>query len=106
MVNYSNGKIYKIESMFKQDLIYIDCTTKKYLSQRIDSHRSDYKRWLEKKSIYVYKPLYEIFEICGVINTQITLIETVPCDTKDELLKRKNFLYSNNEMFKQKSMIM
>ena len=43
MVNYSNGKIYKIESDLG-DLIYIGSTTKYYLSQRMERHRFDYVR--------------------------------------------------------------
>ena len=44
MVNYNNGKIYKIENNI-DDMIYIGSTTKQYLSQRMDKHRSSYKRW-------------------------------------------------------------
>ena len=51
MVNYSNGKIYKIEPICEhnEDDIYIGSTTKQYLSQRMDKHRSDYKRWQQGK---------------------------------------------------------
>jgi hypothetical protein len=42
MVNYGNGKIYKIESHLG-DKIYIGSTTKQYLSQRMDKHRSEYR---------------------------------------------------------------
>ena len=50
MVNYANGKIYKIESIIniediEEPLIYIGSTTKNYLSQRMDEHRSNYKMW-------------------------------------------------------------
>lgn len=39
MVNYKDGKIYKIVSS-QTAKIYIGSTTKKYLSQRMDDHRS------------------------------------------------------------------
>ena len=41
MVNYNNGKIYKIEPIVDHDEgdIYIGSTTKQYLSMRMDKHR-------------------------------------------------------------------
>ena len=45
MVNYQNGKIYKIES-HQGDKIYIGSTTKQYSSQRLVAHRDDYTYWL------------------------------------------------------------
>ncbi len=50
MVNYENGKIYKIESHLG-DKLYIGSTTKQYLSQRMDKHRTDYKQWLNGKNV-------------------------------------------------------
>ena len=49
MVNYGNGKIYKIEPICDHDEgeVYIGSTTKDYLSQRMDTHRADYKSWLK-----------------------------------------------------------
>ena len=44
MVNYGNAKVYKIWST-AGDKIYIGSTTKEYLSQRMDKHRSGYKQW-------------------------------------------------------------
>ena len=62
MVNYSNGKIYKIEPKcdHEEGEIYIGSTTKQYLSQRMQHHRSDYKLWLEKKRNLTTS--YKIFE--------------------------------------------
>ena len=41
MVNYNNGKIYKIEPLNGEEGdIYIGSTTKEYLSQRMDSRGS------------------------------------------------------------------
>ena len=46
MVNYSNGKIYKIEPLEGEEGdVYIGSTTKQYLSQRMVEHRDSYKRW-------------------------------------------------------------
>ena len=49
-MNYQNGKIYKIESHVGPK-IYSGSTTKQYLSQRMEKHRSGYNRWkLNKKN--------------------------------------------------------
>ena len=47
--NYANGKIYQIIS-HAGDKIYIGSTTKRLLSQRMEKHRSSYKRWNAMKS--------------------------------------------------------
>ncbi len=89
MVNYSNGKIYKIEPICDHDEgdIYIGSTTKQYLSQRIDKHRSNYKSWKNNKCNKVQ--VFEIFDKYGVSNCQIVLIENVNAESKDELLARE-----------------
>ena len=94
MVNYSNGKIYKIEPIVEHDEgdIYIGSTTKQYLSQRMDKHRSEYKRW--KKGTQKNKTMsYDIFDKYGLENCQIVLIECVDANSKDELHAReKHFI--------------
>lgn len=80
MVNYSNSKIYKIWSHLG-DKIYIGSTTKEYLSQRMDTHRSKYKcKTNNTKSII-------LFDEYGLDNCKIELLEAKECNTKDELLK-------------------
>ena len=51
MINYNNGKIYKIEPIFEHDEkdIYIGSTTKQHLSQRMAFHRGGYKGWKNNK---------------------------------------------------------
>ena len=89
MVNYSNGKIYKIESIVdhNEGEIYIGSTTKKYLSQRMDEHRRAYKQWKNNKHGKVQ--VFEIFDKYSVEGCQIVLIETVNAESKDELLARE-----------------
>ena len=89
MVNYSNGKIYKIEPIVDHDEgeIYIGSTTKQYLSQRMDKHRSSYKQWKNNKHGKVQ--VFEIFDKYSVEGCQIVLIETVNAESKDELLARE-----------------
>jgi len=94
MVNYGNGKIYKIES-YQGDLIYIGSTTKEYLSQRMDTHRSDYKRWKNGKCNLTTS--FKIFDEYGLENCTIVLLEIVACNSKDELLAREAFYIRNLE---------
>ncbi len=90
MVNYSNGKIYKIEPIVEhlENEIYIGSTTKKYLSQRMDKHRTDYKLWKSGKRNKITS--FNLFDKYGIENCQIVLLEIVNVNTKDELLSREN----------------
>lgn len=91
MVNYGNSKIYKIEAINGDTGdVYIGSTTKKYLSQRMDKHRSEYiRRGKGKKVSHV--SAYDIFDKYGIENCQITLIEKLECESKDELRAREGF---------------
>ena len=81
MVNYQQGKIYKIENSI--GLIYIGSTTKKYLCERLAQHKASFKRYKEGK--YNYITSFKLFENNEQPN--ITLIELCPCNSKDELHK-------------------
>ena len=83
MVNYNNSKIYKIQKIGGNSDIYIGSTTKKYLSSRL----ADYK--ISYKNNKTNNKCFQVFELYGVNNCEIVLIETFPCNTKDELLKRE-----------------
>ena len=89
MVNYSNGKIYKIEPIVEHDEgdIYIGSTTKQYLSQRMDSHRNSYKQW--KKGNKGLTTSFLLFEKYGIQNCCIILLESVNANSKDELHARE-----------------
>ena len=87
MVNYNNGKIYKIEDL-AGEMCYIGSTTKDYLSKRMVQHRSLYKRWKDGKCVSNIS-VFKMFEKYGLDQCRIVLIELVPCDKKDELLKRE-----------------
>ena len=60
MVNYTNSKVYKIWST-QGNKIYIGSTTKYYLSQRMDKHRTDYRRWKDKRSNFITSFTYQYF---------------------------------------------
>jgi len=97
MVNYNNGKIYKIEPIVDHDEgdIYIGSTTKKYLSMRMDSHRSEYKRWENDKCGKIM--VFDLFDKYGVENCQILLLEKYNCESKEELHAKEAFHIKNNK---------
>ena len=97
MVNYSNGKIYKIEPICEhnENEIYIGSTTKKYLSQRMDKHRSGYKSWQLGKGDKVMS--FELFDKFNIENCKIILIESVDAKNKDELYSREAHFIKNTK---------
>ena len=93
MVNYNNGKIYKIEPNCEHEKneIYIGSTTKKYLSQRMVEHRGNYNRWKNGQTNKTMS--FDLFEKYGLDNCDIILIENVNVNSKDELIAReKHFI--------------
>ena len=86
MVAQTNGKIYKVQNI-AGDKIYIGSTNKKYLSQRMDTHRGNYKQW--KKENHGHIRAFDIFEEFGIENCVILLIENFPCGSKEELRARE-----------------
>ena len=93
MVNYNEGKIYKIESTLG-DMVYYGSTTKQYLSQRMTKHRSDYNRWLSGKDAGKYRS-FDLFDEYGIENCKIILVENYPCKSKDELTAREAYYIRN-----------
>jgi hypothetical protein len=83
MVNYQNGKIYKIICNIT-GLIYIGSTAEIYLSNRLAKHRKDYRRFLNGKHNYITS-----FKILENNNYDIILLETYPCNNKYELKARE-----------------
>lgn len=96
MVNYKNGKIYKIEAMNGEDGdIYVGSTTKEYLSQRMDTHRSNYKHWVKSNKSSELTTSFKLFDKYGIDNCVIVLLELVNANSKDELLQRESFYIKN-----------
>ena len=90
MVNYSNSKIYKIQCRNKEGEIYIGSTTKQYLSQRMDNHHSAYRFWKKGGKTNKCKS-FDIFDLYGVENCEIELIENFVCESKDQLRAREGY---------------
>ena len=81
MVNYRNGKIYKLVNNV-DDEIYVGSTCNT-LRQRLGGHKKDAKQ----RSYLVYQHLNDI----GMDNVEIILIEAFPCDNKDVLHARERY---------------
>ncbi|HXS59226.1 MAG TPA: GIY-YIG nuclease family protein [Candidatus Sulfopaludibacter sp.] len=98
MVTYKNGKIYKIYCDENDDC-YVGSTKEKYLCNRFNAHKQQYKLW--KKGELGLCNSYLIFEKYGIDNCKCILIEKYPCDSKDELRMREEYwrkeLNSNNK---------
>ena len=80
---YNNGKIYKLVSN-ETDKIYIGSTCKERLCQRLAKHKEHYKYWLKNEKKYISS-----FELFKLGNVEIVLLESINCNTKDELLKKE-----------------
>jgi hypothetical protein len=81
MVNYKNGKIYKLVA---GDYVYIGSTTQK-LCVRLAGHK-----------IKNYNTTARILFESGY-DVKIILIEDFPCENKDELTAREYYHIQNNE---------
>ena len=81
---YEHGKIYKIISPHT-DKIYVGSTCKERLCQRMATHKKCYKEWLKDNN----KTNFSSFRLFELGDVQIVLLETVNCNTKDELHKKE-----------------
>lgn len=84
MVNYQNGKIYKMVNNETNDF-YVGSTTKKYLAHRKSGHHQDSKQEVRKS------PLMQAIRTYGITTFSIILIEKYPCQDKDELCAREQY---------------
>jgi len=82
MDRYRNSKIYVIKSD-STDKVYVGSTTER-LSIRMSKHKCKYKRYLLKKSSYV-----TAFQILKFNNAYIEILESFPCNIREDLLKRE-----------------
>ena len=86
MVNYQNGKIYKIIDNTNGN-IYIGSTCEK-LCRRLQKHRSSYKCYLNPN---VKQGHIRSFNILKNNDYKIILIEECPCENKEQLLSREQY---------------
>ena len=90
MVNYQLGKIYKIVDNTNGN-IYIGSTCEPTLSRRLAQHKATYNQYVKGNSTFVTS-----FEILKNGSYEIVLIESYPCNSKDELHSREKFYIENN----------
>jgi uncharacterized protein (DUF2344 family) len=89
MPDYQLGKIYKIECNVTEK-VYIGSTCEPTLARRLTKHLTNYKRYLNGTYSYVSS-----FDVLQNRNYDIVLIESYPCNSKDELHARERY-YTNN----------
>ena len=91
MVNYANGKIYKVVCN-KTNLIYIGSTCS-LLNIRLNEHKQSYKQFLKK----THKKNNTVFEIIKNNDYKIELVEQFPSENKQQLLeKEREYILSTN----------
>ena len=89
------GKIYKIYSIDENiNDVYYGGTIQP-LSNRMAGHRRNYKRWKDGKTKN-YCSSYQLFDKYGIDKFIIELVESVECDTKEELHMREGYYIKNN----------
>jgi hypothetical protein len=86
MVNYQNGKIYKLVCN-TTGLVYFGSTCEPTLARRLHGHKKDYSRGMIITSA----------KIIENDNYGIFLVESYPCNSKDELNMRERFYIENFE---------
>ena len=92
MPNYKDGKIYKIVCNLT-DECYIGSTTEPTLARRLSGHVGSYKSWKAGKSKKVRN-----YDIIDRGDYKIYLIESYPCNSKDELISREGEIIRQNRM--------
>ena len=107
-------KLYKIESLFCND-VYYGCTTKKYLSERMTYYRHQYKKYISSKSdvnefeLYCNKKkeygyesllnLFQLFDKYNISNFKINLIADIDSKSKDYAKSQLfDFIKNNNNI--------
>lgn len=87
MPDYKDSKIYKIISLSNPELVYYGSTTQK-LNQRLAKHKSDMKS---------NKTSCSSFEVLNQPDVTIVLVESYPCNSKEELHAREAYYIQNNK---------
>lgn len=91
MSKYQRGKIYKLVSSVTGD-VYYGSTIEPRLTRRLVKHRASYKYYKKGKGEYMTS-----HKIIETNDYYISLVENVPCESKDELLQRERYYIDNNK---------
>ena len=90
MVNYQNGKIYKLVCNISDNVYY--GSTCSLLCQRKAHHNDDYRLFINGERKYYLSA----FHVIENEDYDIILVEKYPCNSKEELLKRERYYIDNN----------
>ncbi len=90
MVNYQNGKIYKLVSNQTNEVYY--GSTCQELCERMAGHRRHYMQYQNGKMNYI-----SAFEILKYDDCKIVWVEDYPCDNKPQLFARETEYIKSNE---------
>jgi hypothetical protein len=88
MPNYQRGKVYKIVCNITKEE-YVGSTTEPTLARRLSGHNRAYKLWLKDNS----QTYVSSFRILERGNYKIVLLESYPCNNKDELRARERYWF-------------
>jgi len=91
MPNYQQGKIYKLISPYT-DKIYIGSTVRQYLSQRLTSHVSHHNSFINGST----NKRVSSSDLLELGDVDIILLESYPCNSKDELEARERYWIDQN----------
>jgi hypothetical protein len=86
---YSNGKIYKIINNV-DDICYVGSSTRE-LNNRMLEHIGAYKLWITDNLKYPFTSSFNLFNIYGLDNCKIELIENFQCFNKQELNIKESY---------------
>src|SRR5689334_9707448 len=84
MVNYANGKMYKLISVIEPDVVLYVGSTCSSRPQRKREHKT---KAINNAPQSVYQHLHKI----GANNFDLVVIEEYPCETKTQLLERERY---------------
>jgi hypothetical protein len=87
-IDYSKSKIYKLTTIHDPDLVYYGSTVNP-LYKRKNDHKNRFKNGKFECSSS------KLFEL-GIDDVEITLVESIICNNKEELHKRERFYIENN----------
>ena len=85
MVNYNQGKIYKIVDNTNGN-IYVGSTCEATLAKRLAKHIETFKSYKQGKSSYMSS-----YKIIQNGNYDIVLLELYPCESRDQLHSRERY---------------
>eukprot|EP01052_Picozoa_sp_SAG31_P050928 SAG31_NODE_11857_length_991_cov_80.670404_1_plen_164_part_00 len=91
MPNYQNSKIYKLVDNTNGN-VYYGSTTARLLCMRLAGHNASHRRFKKGEGTNCSS-----FQILENKDYTLSLVETYPCNSKDELYARERFYIENND---------